>query len=94
MREIGSLTSTVNRLVDDVRDLATEVRNVTAATGRVERSLDRYRTAGIVIVALVTIFAPLFAGIFWWAVGERINAVLQRPPPAAVAPAPTPPTAP
>jgi hypothetical protein len=70
IREVGELSAKVERLISDV-NLQTQ------KIGGLERSVDRFRTAAIVTGILVGIFLPAMAGIFWWAVGEKINQILR-----------------
>lgn len=72
IKDIGKFEGQLERLITDVARLD---RNVTTLA----TSVDRFKTSIWVVAGCLAIFLPLLGGILWWAVGERINAVL-RPP--------------
>jgi hypothetical protein len=75
IREVGELSANVERLI-------TDISGQTAKLGALERSVDRFKTAAIVMGIMLGVFVPVIAGIFWWAVGERITTLLLHSPPA------------
>ena len=90
IRDLGKIEGQVERLIADV--------GLTSSTvGALQTSVDRFKTALIVIGACLGIFLPMLGGILWWAVGERIDSVLRphvsiQAPQVPTSPPPTPPS--
>ena len=82
MREIGALVAKVDRLIGDID-------KATAKLDSVEKSVIRFKTAILSVGFCLAIMLPAFGGIFWWAIGERINTVLQTTSNATREPPPT-----
>jgi len=76
--EIGALKSSVERLIKDVGDISEKL-------SKARTSIDRFKTIIITVGACLGVFIPLFFGLFWWAVGEKINNLFK--PPSIEAPA-------
>jgi hypothetical protein len=79
IRDLGKFEGQIERLIADVGKLDGKLSTLTT-------SVDRFKTAIWVVGACLAIFLPALGSILWWAVGERINAVL-RPEATIAAPA-------
>jgi hypothetical protein len=87
MLEIGKFSS-------EVQNLAKQVEKSAEKVSELDKTVDRFKVALYSVGACLTIFLPVMGGVVWWAVGERINAVLRPVPPPIVIPAPVPPPLP
>jgi hypothetical protein len=78
--EVTKLTTKVDRLIDDVHDFSTTLISL-------ERTIDRFRTGAIVAAVILS----SAAGVFWWALGDRIGVAVRTAlyPPASEAIHPT-----
>jgi hypothetical protein len=70
MRDVAHTSTQVDRIVDDVKKLTDKV-------DRMDRTIDRFKTSMIVVSLCLGLFLPAIGGMFWWAVGERLNSVLK-----------------
>lgn len=66
MVELGKVGTKLDRLIEDVNKQSTKIETL-------ERAVDRVKTGAIVAVAIIS----LAAGLFWWALGDRITTAVR-----------------
>lgn len=75
-RDIAALSTKIEALADETREQRKEISSLKAEWAKIKGW-----TAGAAVVAV------LAAGLVWWLVGPRVEAVLISPPPQTAAPA-------
>jgi hypothetical protein len=75
MVEIGKLTKSVDRLIDDVKDSSSRL-------GSIENTLTLIKGGLFACIFLI----PIIGGLLWWLIGDKMESVrddiLNRPPAA------------
>ena len=69
IHELGKLTAEVRQSSERLEKLADKVEGL-------DRTVDRFRVTFKVVSICLGLFLPLLAGVFWWALGARITALL------------------
>lgn len=81
--ELGKLSTKTDRLIADVERLGAQLADT-------DRSLDRLRTRISTILICLSVLLPMFGGVLWWAIGERVSYVMKEADLGAGRPAHTP----
>ena len=66
MVELGKVVTKLDRLIEDVDKQSEKIVTL-------ERAVDRVKTGSIVAAAIISVVA----GLFWWALGDRITTAVR-----------------
>ena len=67
----------MSKMDERITELVGEIKKQNTSISDVNMSLIKFKTAFYAIMVCTGIFLPAFGTVVWWAMGERINAVLK-----------------